>query len=67
MGLHALLDNAIKYLDPVAGESPGLTILSRITERHAGRIEVESTPGVGSEFAVTLPGVTAEMDLEVTV
>ena len=37
------------------GEGMGLTIVSRIVDRHRGKIWVESTVGEGSTFFVTLP------------
>jgi signal transduction histidine kinase len=39
----------------VPGEGLGLTLARRIIERHAGRIWVESEPGVGSQFHIELP------------
>lgn len=45
-------------LDPagkVGGEGLGLTIVRRIIDRHEGDIQVDSTPGEGTTFYITLP------------
>lgn len=39
----------------VPGVGLGLTIVRQITERHGGRVHVESTPGAGATFVVRLP------------
>jgi signal transduction histidine kinase len=41
------------------GAGIGLTIARRLTEAQGGTIAVESTPGRGSRFAVTLPAAPA--------
>ena len=40
-----------------SGEGLGLTIVRKILDKHNGKIWVESEPGIGSKFYVTLPGV----------
>jgi PAS domain S-box-containing protein len=37
------------------GTGLGLSIVQRIVERHQGQVEVESTPGQGTRFVITLP------------
>ena len=39
----------------VGGTGLGLVIAERMVRMHGGRIDVESTPGIGSEFAIVLP------------
>lgn len=38
------------------GDGIGLALVDRVITRHGGKIEVESTPGVGSEFRFWIPG-----------
>ena len=40
--------------DPGAGTGLGLSIVHRIVEQHSGSIEVQSKPGLGTRFNVTL-------------
>jgi signal transduction histidine kinase len=39
----------------VGGSGLGLPTARRIIEEHGGRIDVHSTPGVGSDFVIRLP------------
>jgi len=54
-------DVLIRIFDPFfttkgdAGSGLGLSVSRGIVDRHAGRLEVESTPGEGTRFEVCLP------------
>ena len=43
----------------IAGSGIGLNLVQHMVELHGGRIDVESTEGVGSTFTVRLPYVSA--------
>jgi len=42
------------------GSGLGLSLVKHITHAHGGQVEVESTPGKGSKFTLSLP-LTAEV------
>jgi signal transduction histidine kinase len=46
--------------DQVRGNGLGLSLVKRITEAHRGRVAVESSPGGGATFTITLPAADAE-------
>ncbi len=45
------------YTAHVPGTGLGLTLVRRLVDMHQGRIDVDSAPGKGSAFAVSLPTV----------
>jgi signal transduction histidine kinase len=47
------------------GVGLGLSIVAFIVEAHGGKVTVESTPGAGSEFRVSLPASVAPVEVAV--
>jgi signal transduction histidine kinase len=53
---HERIFGLFNKLDPGSeGTGIGLALVKRIIELHEGRIWVESEPGIGSTFFITLP------------
>ena len=46
------------------GSGLGLSLVRHITEAHGGEIEVESSPGTGSKFIMSLPLVAAPLPVQ---
>jgi signal transduction histidine kinase len=51
--------------DDTEGEGLGLTIVNKIISRHHGKVWVESEPGKGSKFFVSLPMQPTLLDVQV--
>jgi signal transduction histidine kinase/putative methionine-R-sulfoxide reductase with GAF domain len=66
-GVGIPLEDLEKFFDPFfstkeGGIGLGLSIAHRIIDQHHGKIEVESAPGKGTLFTISLPVFTEEQD-----
>lgn len=56
---HKIFDKFYRVCDPMMHENKGsglgLSLVEHIVKAHGGEVSVESTPGKGSKFTVTLP------------
>ena len=57
--LPKVFDKFFRSADPLVqkeiGSGLGLSLAQEVTQMHGGTLTVESEPGVGSKFTVTLP------------
>lgn len=54
--LERIFDLGGRLSEDTPGSGLGLTLARAIIEAHRGTLEVQSAPGVGSTFTITLPG-----------
>ena len=56
---HRIFDKFYRVCDPMTHETKGsglgLSLVQHIVKAHGGEVSVESTPGKGSKFTITLP------------
>jgi two-component system phosphate regulon sensor histidine kinase PhoR len=46
----------------LGGTGLGLAIVKHVVNRHRGRLDIQSTPGKGSTFTVTLPAALLDRE-----